>query len=230
MATDGDPPDEDMEIEITDEEGLVDKKTKQHILNLRSQIDADERELFVNKATDPEIALSPQTASQYWAVSVRQYLRSIKRLWNDHDQRETAAVRNVDRYWRKMKIGEMVLYPSDTAGYQFSIIAKEGVTAADVREVLNLPRDADVPQPFVKEFNGLQSILETELVTHTWTVYTDKAGAPPNWEQVRITAERPVGKRLLHKAVGVADSFLQQAGLGFDVELPEYTGGNEPGL
>jgi hypothetical protein len=70
----------DVGIEVSDEEGLVDKKTKEHILNLRVQIDEDERELFVNKATDPDQALSYVQATQYWSVSVRQYLRGIKRL------------------------------------------------------------------------------------------------------------------------------------------------------
>jgi len=46
------------DVTIEDEEGVVDRKTKDHILNLRVQVDEDERALYVERASDPDANLT----------------------------------------------------------------------------------------------------------------------------------------------------------------------------
>jgi len=222
MSTNGEKP-EDVGSKISDEEGLVDRKTKEHILNLRVQIDEDERELFVNQATDPERRMGMAEATQFWSVSVKQYLRAIKRLWNDDDN-SNSPVKNVDLYWRRKKLAEYTLVPPDKNGYQFSLIAQPDVDATTLRRTQGLPRDAEVPRPETKDFYGLQSILDTDVISHNWVVYIDKKGAPPNWEQIPLSRQVPLPKGVLEDAVEMADNFLQQAGVGFKVgdDLPDW--------
>jgi hypothetical protein len=214
-------------IELQDDEGLVDRKTKEHILDLRKQIDNDERELFVAKATDPNINLSRQKAVQHWAISVKQYLRSIKRLWHTEGKSD---VKNVAYYWQEKNITEYTLVPPDKDGYQFSLIAREDVTEDQLRMMLNLPRGADPPKPEVVTFDGLESVLNRDTVEHTWFVWTEKTGARRNWDQLTIQHRTPLPKDLLEDAVEVADDFLQQAGLGFDITAQPYEADGEPGV
>lgn len=224
MASNSKNPD----IQIQDEEGIVDRKTKEHILNLRKQIDEDERELFVTKQTDSNVNLHHMEAVQYWSVTVKQYLRGIKRLWpRDGD----SGVANVEYYWQEIQIGDgYTLVPPDKDGYEFSMIAHANVTPDDLRKVLELPRNVEIPEPETVTMNGLESILEKDMISHTWHVYTSKNGAPPNWDSITLTNEQPLPKGLLEDAVEVADDFLQQAGVGFDVSAADYMGGNEAGI
>jgi hypothetical protein len=219
-------------VHIEDEEGLVDRKTKNHILDLRKQIDNDERELFVEKATDPNVRLDPRQATQYWAVSVKQYLRGIKRLWHEDDETgEGSALDNVEYYWQEKQIGEsFTLIPPDKDGYEFSIIAHPDTDADMVRRMLDLPKEESVPQPHAVKIRGLDDILNREKISHTWTVYVDKRGAPPNWERKTLVNEQPLPKELLEDAVEVADNFLQQAGIGFEIAADDYTADDGPGL
>lgn len=209
-------------IQISDDEGLVDKRTKQHILSLRREVDNDERELFVNKFTDPEADISYAEAVQHWSVSVKQYLRAIKRLWNDGGDQH--HIKNVEHYWNSVKIYEQTLTPPDKGGYRFSLIGQPGISSEDVRRMLGLPSDVTVPQPQTVTITGLQEVLERQRIGHTWTVYIDKSGPPPAWEQLVLQQEQPLPKELLERAVEVAQDFLQQAGIGFKIgdDLPNW--------
>lgn len=218
------------DVHIEDEEGLVDRKTKNHILDLRKQIDVDERELFVEKATNPDIQLNPRQATQFWAVSIKQYLRGIKRLWHQDDDANN-GISQVDYYWQEKQIGDgYTLVPPDKDGYEFSIIAYPEVNPQGVRRQLNLPRDATVPEPVEVELHGLDDILNREMISHRWHVYVDKRGAPPTWSEVTLVNEQPLPKDLLEDAIEVADDFLQQAGIGFDIAADDYTAESGAGL
>lgn len=209
-------------IQINDDEGLVDKRTKEHILNLRQQIDNDERELFVNWPKEDRRSFNQVQAVQQWAVPVKQYLRAIKRLW--HTDGSENNVRNVEFYWRQKTIAEYELTPPDKDGYQFSLIGAPDMTPDDLRNRIGLPRGVDVPQQVTITVNGLQEILDRDRIGHTWTVYVEKSGARPNWNQKVLTKEMPLPKDLLTNAVEVADDFLQQAGVGFKIgnDLPSW--------
>jgi hypothetical protein len=213
---------------VKDDEGDVDRQTKQQILTLRKQVDDDERALYIEHMSDPESNLSVPEANQYWAISVRQYLRGIKRLWTDADQ---TPIRNVTQYWEQLPIGKERLVPPDKDGYEFSLLDHHTeYSDSALRRQLGLPRNADLPRPVVKQFEGLRSILKTNRIQHTWLVKVDDTGPPPEHEHVRLEVVRPVPKHILENAVEAADSFLQQAGLGFEVAIPDYYGGDEPGL
>lgn len=203
--------------EINDEEGLVDRKTKGHILDLRRQIDEDERRLFIELEANPQSGINHIEATQYWAVTVKQYLRSIKRLWGSTKDDEDHNVKGVREYWEEKKIGTVELPPPDKNGYQFSLCANEELGDEQLRRNLDLPRGTEIPRPVERDFFGLSSILEGDTVEHTWRVWVQKEGARPNWEDEILYQARPLPKGLLEKSVEEADNFLQQAGIGFDI-------------
>lgn len=201
-----------------DDDNLIDRETRKHILNLRKQIDEDERRLFIESQTDPNIGLTHEQSTYYWSLSVRQYLRGIKRLWGD----DISQVRNADRYWRHYErdeqqgLGAMQLTPPDTDQYQFSLVGT-GADSADVKRALGLPPDADLPKPVGKQFEGLADVLYTPRFSHTWTVTVD----PRNRETVTVQDAKPVPKPVLEETVEAADEFLQQSGLGFEITPTE---------
>lgn len=200
---------------VKDDEGIVDRKTKEQILSLRKQVDEDERSLYVELMSDPEASLSVPQANQYWAISIRQYLRGIKRLWTNT---EDASVRNVSEYWQQLPLGKERLVPPDKAGYEFSILDQHSeYDDRTLRRQLGLPRGADLPKPVVQKFKGLQSILEVNRIEQSWVVKVDDTGPPPEHEYIQLDVVRPVPKHILENAIEAADSFLQQAGLGFNV-------------
>lgn len=216
------------EVTVEDEEGVVDRKTKEQIMDLRGQVDNDERTLYVERMSDPEFNFSVMQANQYWGISVRQYLRGIKRLWSDDDE---MAVKNVDQYWEELVLGREQLVPPDKGDYQFSITRFEDkYSDRELRQLLDLPRGVDVPKPEEKVFRGLGSILKTNRISHTWFVKTSTRGPPPEHETMRLEVTAPVPKHILENAIEAADNFLQQAGVGFEVGVPAYMGGEEPGL
>jgi hypothetical protein len=211
-------------VKVTDEEHSVDKQLKNSVLKLRQTIDEDERKLYVDRLRDPEIPYSRMEANQDWGVSVRQYLRAIKRLW---DEDENMA--GVTEYWRRKELGSVTLVPPDTNNYQFSAVTQEA-SRPQLRRFIGLPRGVDIPEPFEYTFSGLGDILNTRIVQHSWTVTVDNSGPPPSHERVTVQDAQVVSKPILENAVEAADAFLQQGGLGFEVSLPDYYGGEEAGI
>jgi len=208
-------------ITISDDEGLVDKELKRHILSLRTQIDEDERNLFVDKVADPGNDMRYIDAVEYWRIPVQQYLRGIKRLWTGG---ESNIVKNVDLYWQEKEIGSYQLIPPDKDGYEFSAIQYGDVTAEDLQSQYNLPSASEVPQPKTVEFVGLQSVLERTRIGHHWTVNVSKRGAPRNWDTISLSKGLPIPKSILEQTVEMADDFLQRAGIGFKIgkDLPSW--------
>jgi len=212
-------------VQVTDDEDGVDQQLKQQVMSLRQTVDEDERKLYVDRLRDPEIPYSQAEANQDWALSVRQYLRAIKRLWDDEEQ-----ISGVPEYWKEMRLGSVTLVPPDTDGYQFSAVVNQQMSTAQLRRHIGLPRGVELPEPEVYTFNGLKDILNTRVVSHSWTVTVDNSGPPPSHEHVTVQDGAVVPKPALENAVEAADAFLQQAGLGFETSLPDYYGGEEPGI
>jgi len=208
---------------IQDEEGVVDTKVKEHLLSLRRQLDQDERTLFVERAVE---GLSHARAEQFWGIAVRQYLRSIKRLWSD-DEAKT-PLQNIDEYWQDIELGEVTVTPPDAEGYQFSLVAR-GYDPRTLRRKLGLPPTAELPEPKTVSFRGLSSVLRRRVVSAEWLVTVDDSGPPPEHEQVALDVTRPVPKHILENTVEAADNFLQQAGIGFEVSGEDIYS-SEPGL
>lgn len=219
---------DDGDIRVEDDEEIVDRKTKNQILNLREHVDESERALYVERMSDPDYQLSITDANQYWGLIIRQYLRGIKRLWGEPDE---LPIKNVTKYWEEIEIGREVLVPPDQAGIQFSMMANhEEYDESQLRQYLGLPRGASLPYPQPAVFRGLASVLNTNRIEHRWVVETNMEGPPPQHEHVTLSVSMPIPKHILENAVEAADTFLQQAGMGFEVGAPPYMGGEEPGL
>lgn len=213
-------------VQVTDEENGVDQQLKQQVLKLRETVDEDERALYVDRVRDREQHYTRTNANQDWALSIRQYLRSIKRLWDNEGD-----IAGVQEYWQELPIGTVELAPPDAEGYQFSLVAsRDAVSQSEMRRAIGLPRGADIPTVYREQFNGLSSVLNTRVVEHTWSITVDASGPPPSHRRVTVQAARPVPKHILENALEAADAFLQQAGLGFETSLPDYYGGTEAGI
>lgn len=213
------------EVTIEDEEGIVDRKVKEHVLNLRQQVDEDERLIYVERRSDPHNPLSVAEANQYWGITVRQFLRGIKRLWT----KDKTAVTNVQKYWEEQKIGEETLIPPDKGDYRFSLTAYDQYSESELKRLIGLPKKSELPEPKTVEFHGLNSVLNQNRIQQTWLVKTDMRGPPPTHKSMTLSAEMPLPKHILENAVEAADNFLQQAGLGFEVGVPDWRS-TEPGL
>lgn len=221
------------QVQVTDEENSVDQKLKNQVLQLRQTVDEDERNLYVGRLRDPEMKYTRQAANQDWALSIRQYLRSIKRLWDDSE--DIAGVRY---YWGgqenaagdRLHLGTVELTPPDTQDRQFSMVARKDVDPRELRRALGLPRGVELPEPYTRPFVGLSDVLNNKVVENTWVVTVDDTGPPRAHETRVLPAAKPVPKHVLEAAVEAADAFLQQAGLGFETSLPDYMGGEKPGI
>lgn len=215
-------------VRVEDEEGTVDKQTKQAVLDLRKQVDEDERKLYVDLPSDPERSVTPMECNKYWGISVRQYLRAIKRLWSST---EATDVDGVEQFWRRTDLGSVMLTPPDTRRRPFSRVEqRDAFDETQLRRLLDLPHGVDIPQPKAQHFRGLQSVLETTQVSESWTVTIDDSGPPPEHQTITLQSAMPVPKHILENAVEGADEFLQQAGIGFEIGVPDYMGGSEPGI
>jgi len=217
---------EDKNIQVPDDEGSVDEKVKTEILNLRKQVNEDERQLYINLMTDPETNLSTPQANYYWGISVRQYLRSVKRLWDDEEVEESqdTALNNVKKYWQELVIGEETLYPPDTDGYQFSLMRHaERYDDKTLKREIGIPANADLPQPYTETFQGLSSVLNANRISRTWIVKTKVRGPPSEHETVTPQAVKPVPKHVLENAIEAADNFLQSVGIGLDISDEHQT-------
>lgn len=211
------------QVRVTDEEHGVDQQLKSQVLDLRRIVDEDERALYVDRVRDPEQQYSRAAADQDWALSIRQYLRSIKRLWDDEGD-----ISGVREYWQEKTLGEAVLVPPDIKDYEFSKVEQaEHFTEAQLRRSIGLPRTVELPRVYRKSFDGLKSVLNNQIVECSWVIQVDDS---PPYETVTVRNAQPIPKHVLESAVEAADAFLQQAGLGFETKMPDYNAEGEPGL
>jgi hypothetical protein len=200
------------EYTVDDDEGYVDRQVKDHILNLRRQIDDDERRLYAERRADPNDSISVAEANHFWGLSIRQYLRGIKRLWGDDD----TDVKGVEEYWDTVRLGRVTLTPPDKDGYPFSQLAQaQGTGSVDMKRHIGVPLTAELPEPKTTEFYGLRSVLEENRIRERWEVTVAADGPALTNETMLLSREIPVPKHILENAVEAADNFLQQAGLGF---------------
>jgi len=199
--------------EVIDEDGDVDKALKRRIIQARERVDETELALYRDAALQPDVNLSEFQKIQIYATTVKQFLRRIEPLMR------VEGVPNNEQYYKEAEIGQITLIPPDTDGYRFSMAAQSDRDDKTLRHMLDLPRGAEIPEPLVIPFVGLQSIIEREpVLQNRWEVCTEKSGARPNWEYVYPHAQQPVPKDIYEDAVRTADMFLQQAGIGLDTD------------
>jgi len=206
---------DDEEFEVSDDEDIVDRHIKKEVLNLRDQINTDEREVYSERMADPEINYTRQDANLHWAIPVRQYLRSIKRLWT-----EDTEVQGATYYWEELDLGSIELVPPDTDTYSFSRIRSDG-DEMKLKRILGMHANAELPEIREHDFIGLNDVLKTELLSEMWEITVDPTGPPPQQETVQVSRAQPIPKHIMENAVEAADAFLQQADLGLDIEVAQ---------
>ena len=217
---------DDPEIEISDEEEYTDKRIKKRIMDARDSLNEVKKQLFTGRLLEPEVQISQAEAVIAWADLVRSYIRDLGVLLNHPD------IPNADYYRNEVEIGSVSLIPPDKDGRQFSLIAYEGVSEDELkRNIAGFDRNATLPRPRRRDFRGLMSIVEQEpVISEQWLVVMNPTQVGPNQEQIVLEREQPVPREIYEKAIVESDQFLQQAGIGLDIEAKAYTGSNEPGV
>jgi len=204
--------DEDSPLEVQDDGG-VDQRVKKRILDARKRVDDREDYLYVQAPVEEGLNASPVEQDLYWGMVVKQYLRTIEPLLSDEE------VSEAQKYYREEVIGTVELIPQDTDRYPFSLVATGQMDEQAFKTQYGLPRTAELPQPKKEPFVGLESVLETKgVVSETWSVETTSWSDPGTAGVIQTSAESVVPKQVYEKAVRKADAFLQQAGIGLDIQ------------
>jgi len=194
---------------VTDEEGTVDEKVKQRILNARERIDDREDQLFVQAQADPHVKLSYQEATQAWATTVRQYIRAVKPLLTSE------KVPEADFYYRGAPLGSIEVPPPDSEK-EWSQFARTDDPYKLIKN-MGLPPAFDPPEAKEASFTGLKDILERQSVTKRWQIDMEPNSMRPDNGIDTPTAQFPVPKDILERAVETTDAFLQEAGVGLEI-------------
>jgi len=208
--------DNDSDKRVADEEGSVDTKIKTRILKSRERVDSAEEALFVEAATDETMRFNRQQQIVTWGTMVKQFLRTIEPLLRSDE------VKGSTKYYEEIEIGKEVLTPPDTDGYPFSRVSFTNKSDKQLRRMLGLPRGVSIPKPMPVTFNGLRSIIEApDVLEQRWVVTVDNSGPPPTHKEVYPHEKKVISKDIFVDAVRYADQFLQEAGIGLDLEGDE---------
>jgi len=216
--------DEDI-IEIGDEDKFSDRKIKQRILNARDRVGAAHDELYSQRLVNPDVNYSEQEVLFAWGNMIRAYIRDLGVFLNNDD---LPAAR---KYREDVEIGQVRMIPQPTDGIDFTKVMHEGYTDEDLRRLWDFGRNAELPEPQTITFNGLMSLVERDnYLMERWLVVPNPRAAPPNQKRIEIVDKKPIPKHIYEKALQVSDSFLQNIGIGADIEAEAYTADGDPGL
>jgi len=207
----------DANEQVLDEEGDVDSKVKDRILEARERVDDTKHAVDVEEPLSADVELGRNQKTQIFAKTVKQFLIRIEPLLR------ADRIDGNEDYYTEMDepIGVVRLVPRDIDDYQFSLVARQRLDETQLRTMIGLPRDAEIPEPEVVAFSGLKDIIEKPpVLTHQWSVCVSKQGARPNWEYAYPEAQRPVPEQIYVDAIREADSFLHDIGIGVDTGLP----------
>lgn len=209
----------DIPLEVSDEEGHIDRKIKNRILASRKRIDTAEEKLFVDKLGSADYRspeeyqeLERQLADR-WGVVVRQYVRAVMPLLKDQD------IEKADYYWNRAPIYETAIAPPDgTHEWSRFTGGKDDVTIA---RGMGLPPLFDPPEPKTLEVIGLNEILEKKETTCRWDIVLNPGAIPPRQNVDSLALQVTLPKRAYERAVEYTDEFLQQAGVGLSLSKPQ---------
>ena len=208
---------------VLDEEGNVDEKIKTIVLQSRERIDRLEEGVFIEAATDPQIQIPyPQQVSM-WGMAVKQYIRNIEPLL------KSPEIAQSQRYYEEIDLGTIEFIPPDTEYRDYSLVAHDGYSDIELKQILNLPRAADLPEVRTESIQGLSSIIELPAqMTQRWRVLISDPGSPRDRKYDPLEVTKPIPKHTYEKAVREANEFLHNAGVGMDVGMPEVDDESEP--
>jgi len=212
------------DIHIDDEEEYVDKRIKERILKSREQVDETEQALFDEELLMPDVQIPDPQKVVAWGNTVRRFLRNIETVMMQEE------IDDAHRYHEEIELGTVQIVPPDTNGYEFSLIAQEGIDDKVLKRRFNLPSGAKLPKPKTIAFTGLKSVLEHDpILTASWAVTIDDSGPPPMHDTITVNKQQPVPKSVYEDAIRASDRFLQQAGIGLNLKAQPHRS-KEPGL
>jgi hypothetical protein len=211
---------------VVDEEKTVDQKIKSRIIDTRKRVAKREDQIFVGEPLDEDITLSRPQKVNIWATSVRQFLRAIEPLLKSDE------IENSEYYYEGIPIYEDTLYPPDgetlvyskggqdtiTKEIIWSLFYDSEIDKRDLEKRTHFSSSFDPPEPEQIELHGLKSIIETETLSAEWTVPLNPGVLPGQDKYIaKPQITRPLQKKTLEQAVRVADTFLQEAGIGMEI-------------
>lgn len=201
--------------EVLDEEGDVDKAFKRGIIQSWSQVQETETALYRDAEINPDVRLSAPEKVQIYAMAVKQFLRRVEPLLRSPN------IKGNKQYYEgnaDNPIAEFNLIPGETEGYPFQLVAQDH-SPSELRRMIGLPKNADLPQPQRIRIVGLRDVIEREPVaSYQWEVCVKKEGAPPNWKYVYPQDTRAFPKSVYVNAVRRTVQFLQDAGIGLETD------------
>jgi len=211
-------------LTVKDDEEYVAKRIKKRILDSRDRVDQREDLLFAGRVLDPEVDIPEHRAVRAFGKTVQQFVRNIRVLLTSFPEGDG------QRYFEQTDLGHVTLYPPNTDSYQFGDAARSSRPPEEVKKDLGLPREASLPEPSTVTFDGLKSILEHDpVLRQRWSVQVSTGHGRESAEYVTVHAQQVVPKHIYDAAVEAADEFLNNIGMGVDIDPGEWRSG-EPGL
>lgn len=211
---------------VTDEEGTVDQKVKNRIIQARERVDEREDDVFIGAPLDKEISVTHGQQLEMWGTAVRQYIKTIEPLLKSDE------IEQSDHYYNEVEIANELVYPPDgeTAVWEadkdkpqvydipWSLFYSNDFSVFDyVDSNLPIERGFEPPEPKRVELCGLKDVLEAGGFQFQWSVVLNPQQIGPARKIARPTESIPLKQMWLEKAVRKADGFLQQAGVGLEI-------------
>ena len=202
--------------QVIDEDGDVDTKVKDTIIEARNRVDKARYKIHVEAPLEGH-QIPPARQTQIFAKVVKQFPVRIEPLLSSDE------IQGNEEYYHGTKepFASFELVPPDTEGYPVSLVTRDH-SEKELRQMIGLPRGVELPEPRTIAFHGLKDVIERPImVQEQWEICVEKSGAPPNWEYVYPTAEQLVPDQVYVNAVRQASHFLQDIGIGVETGLPE---------
>lgn len=206
------------EWEVEDEEGSVDSSQKRRLLELRRQIDDREDAVLSEQRVGN---IDPHTAADLIGDTVRRYLRALEPLMRQTKNGKPITSEDADpvldgaqETFLSVELGTVrVPVPEDVAQIPETPGAARG--SADQWLSGSAPEDKQIP------VHGLLSVITDEQVSAEWTVEIRRASPSAGQASVTkklITNTAPMPRGVLQNAVRTADMWVQQVGLGINID------------
>jgi len=206
MSDSQQPPEEEAEFEVEDEEGFVDRQRKKNILQNRQKCEETAEYIFprMNRGQ-----IRYDTAVRSFHEPVRNYLLSIEPLLKD------SSLPYADEAYLQQPMG-IVEFPLPP---KFQGLGGRPDPQDIKRRGFKLL--GEPPEPDERTIIGLKEIIEKDEYTHSWSVDVEPVrGIAAKHKQRDTVTERvvkPTPKMALVNAVRTADEFLQETNVGLSV-------------
>jgi len=221
MSVDTDPNDSDDGMQVIDD-GTVDTKFKNRIVNARKRVDDREDDIFVRAPLSGTVG-GRQELVQLWGTTVRQYLKTIEPILR------SGEIARSDYYYNNIEIANEVVYPPDG---ETPVSTRNGSETWDIEWSKYYRDDFDPframggnlkagpgfepPEPRKITLHGLKDVIETEQIHVEWSVPLNSG--EPFGDVAKPSVTYPVKKQWLEVAIRAADQFLQEeANIGLEI-------------